>query len=169
MILDLIALDDSARVWIYQASRELSYDELDDTREQLFPFLDNWTSHNSDLYTYGNVFHRRFLALFVDESKSASASGCSIDGSVHWVQKLGEKLNVDFFNRSEFSYMDTDEEIHLLSQSNLETALESNQISSDTLFFDHLVKTKGDFLTHWLKPLKSSWQSRFIKDKSLLQ
>jgi len=61
MILDLIALDNSSRVWIYQADQEFTYDELDDAREDIMNFLTEWTAHSAELDCYGNIFHKRFL------------------------------------------------------------------------------------------------------------
>ncbi|HRD07178.1 MAG TPA: hypothetical protein PK037_06415, partial [Saprospiraceae bacterium] len=63
MVRELIALEPSARVWIFASERAFSYDELDDIREKLHTFLEEWTSHSKALLTYGNVFHRRFLAI----------------------------------------------------------------------------------------------------------
>lgn len=162
MILDLIALDPTSRVWLYQADRELSYDELDDARELLFDFLSEWTAHRQELHTYGNIFHRRFLGLFVDESQAAGASGCSIDSSVRFVQQLGERMDINFFERTAYAYMDAQEVIHPIGHADLGTAYSSGQITDDTLFFDNLVKTKEQFLKSWLVPLKDSWHSRFL-------
>ena len=60
MIKDLIALEDSSKVWIYQSNRTITYDELDQMRPEIFHFLDQWTSHDKALITYGNIFHQRF-------------------------------------------------------------------------------------------------------------
>jgi len=160
MILDLIALDDSSKVWIYQSDKEFSYDELDVAREDIFHFLNDWTAHSRELACYGNIFHRRFLAFFVDESNS-SASGCSIDKSVKFVEYLGHKLGKDFFDRMTYAYMD-DEEIYTIPHTQLQEAYNSEKINDETLFFDNLVKTKGEFLQGWIKPLKSSWHTRFL-------
>lgn len=160
MILDLIALDNSSKVWIYQSDKEFSYDELDTAREEIYHFLNDWTAHSNALSCYGNIFHKRFLAFFVDES-NASASGCGIDKSVKFVESLGKKLGKDFFDRMTYAYM-IDEEIFTIAHNDLEVAYASNKINDDTLFFDNLVKSKGDFLNEWIKPLKSSWHTRFI-------
>jgi len=157
---DLIALDDSSKVWIYQASRELTYDEIDVVRENTYKFISSWVSHNQDLMGYGNIFHRRFLAFFVDESRSATASGCSIDKSVNFVKQLQNELKIDFFDRTLFCYM-IDEEIKEVKQADLPALKASQGINEETLFFDNLVKNKGDFLKFWIKPLKDSWQHRF--------
>ncbi len=162
MVLDLIALDNSARVWIYQADRELSYDELDIIRDELFPFLDSWTSHSHDLFTYGNVFHRRFLAFFVDESKSTGASGCSIDKSVSFVKTMGESLNVDFFNRLNFAYFNEEEEVIVVSNSEFKSRFQNGTINDRTLVFDNLVGTKKKFLEEWIIPLEESWHKKMV-------
>jgi len=161
MILDLIALDNSSKVWIYQSDEEFTYDELDDAREDIFHFLNDWTAHRAELDCYGNIFHRRFLAFFVDESK-AQASGCSIDASVKFVEALGKKMNKNFFDRMTYAYMTEDEEIHTIHHNDLQSAYAEGKIKEDTWFFDNLVKDKGDFLKNWIKPLNTSWHKRFL-------
>lgn len=156
---DLIALDDSSRVWIYQADRELTYDELDIARPRIYKFIDSWISHNRQLIGYGNIFHRRFIALFVDES-IAGASGCSIDSSVRFLKDLGAELNVDLFGRNEFAYFKEDE-IYTTTKSELKSLKESGNIDNETMFFNNLVSTKGDFLKGWVAPLETTWLNKF--------
>ncbi|MEM9545301.1 MAG: hypothetical protein AAGA77_04975 [Bacteroidota bacterium] len=160
MILDLIALDNSSKVWIYQSDKEFSYDELDAAREDIFHFLNDWTAHAKELACYGNIFHRRFLAFFVDETNSY-ASGCSIDKSVKFVEYLGDKFQKDFFDRMTYAYME-DDEIFTIHHTELSNAYQGKQVNDNTLFFDNLVKTKGEFLKGWIKPLKTSWHTRFL-------
>lgn len=162
MVLDLIALDQSSRVWIYQANRELSYEELEDAREVLFPFLEQWTSHSRELYTYGNIFHRRFLVLFVDSHASTSASGCSIDSSVRFVQQLGNQLNIDFFDRLNFCYLDHEEEVRSVNRMQLKESYANGVITDHTIFFDNLVENKKDFLERWTTELDESWIKKMI-------
>jgi hypothetical protein len=161
MVRDLIALENSSRVWIYQADRDITYDELDEMRPEIFEFLDQWTSHNHELLTYGNVFHRRFIALFVDDT-IAGPSGCSIDKSVKFIEYLGSKYKVDLFNRNLFAYMQ-DDEVKFIEKNSLKLCFDNGDINHETLFFDHLVQTKGDFLKRWITPLKNTWINKFIK------
>lgn len=160
MILDLIALDNSAKVWIYQSDREFSYDELDEIRPMIFDFLDQWTSHQNMLMTYGNVFHRRFLAMFVDESL-AGASGCSIDASVRFVKELESKFNVSLMGRDQVAYM-VDEEISTMPLADLGAGVADGRLKEDTFVFDNLVKNKDAFLKEWCKPMNESWHKRFV-------
>ncbi len=161
MIKDLIALDNSSKVWIYPASREISYDELDEMRPMIFNFLDQWTAHNQSLITYGNIFHRRFLGIFVDETV-AGASGCSIDASVHFIKDLGSKYGIDFFDRQKVQFM-IDDEVKDFSLSDLKHSAEENELTEESLFIDNLVKDKDSFLNKWIIPVQDTWAYRFMK------
>ena len=157
---ELIALDDQSKVWIYQADRFFTDDEMDEIIPAIRQFVTEWVSHSNQLRAYGNLFHHRFICLFVDESNS-HASGCSIDSSVRFIKEIGRKYNVDLMGRTEFAYLYEDE-VHSIAMQSLSDAVQKDKIQMDTLFFDHNVKTKVEFLAEWLKPLKDSWHKRFV-------
>lgn len=161
MIKDLIALHDDSRVWIYQASEEFSYDELDEVRPMIYDFLEKWTSHNQNLITYGNIFHRRFLALFVDESQT-SASGCSIDSSVRFITYIGNTFKKEMFDRQAVYFLQENGDIEGFQLSDVREAYKKGIIHDRTLYFDHLVKTKKDFIKDWTKPVNEGWLHRFL-------
>lgn len=157
---DLIALDDNARVWVYHASSPIPEEHIEDVKGYIHQFVGSWVSHNRALKAYGNIFHNRLLCLFVDETQ-AGASGCSIDSSVHFLKKLGEHYNLDFFNRMLFSYVKEDE-VFTVDRTKLKALYQSGEITDETLFFDTLVKTKKQFIDQWLVPLGESWHKRMV-------
>ena len=157
MLRELIALNSQSKVWIYQANKELSYDEIDFLRPSIFEFVQKWSSHGSGVDAYGNVFHRRFIGLFADET--SSVSGCSIDSSVGFIRSMGESLGVDFFRRTDFAFLKEDEVV-IFDQSEIGEAFEKGNIDESTFVFDNLVKTKEQFLEAWLKPFSESWHYR---------
>src|SRR6187401_1503982 len=91
-----------SRIWIYQANRELTEGEINQVNETTCEFVESWTAHDKDLMASFEIRYNRFLILMVDE-KSAGASGCSIDKSVHFVKSLEKKFNIDFFDRMKFA------------------------------------------------------------------
>ncbi len=161
MIRELIALENTSKVWIYPADRILGNHEVLEMKSLLYTFLESWTSHTQELKVYGNIFHHQFLGIFVDESATA-ASGCSIDASVAFVEQLGRRFEVDFFNRLNFHYLKKDE-VCSISSKDLSSSYHKGEVDDSVLFFDHLVKTKDEFLRRWLVPLESSWHKKFIK------
>lgn len=161
MLRDLIALPDTSRVWIYQADRPITYDEIDIVRPLLYDFATNWNSHGIDVQSYANVFHMRFFVMVADES-NLGVSGCSIDSSVHLMKTIESRIGVDLFNRMLYTYF-LDEEIETVHHAEIKEAYDSGVINDNTLFFNNLVETKEMFLRDWVKPLKDSFQASFVK------
>lgn len=161
MLRELLALPNSSRVWVYQSNREFTYDEMDDIREIVYDFVEAWDSHGMPVQAYGNIFHRRFL-VFVADEEGHGVSGCSTDKSVNLVKQLGQKFNAEFFDRWQFLIMREDKEILGFSKDEFAQKYKEGDITEDTLVFDPLVKTKGEFLEKWIIPLQESWHKQFV-------
>ncbi len=161
MIRDLIALPDTSKVWVYQGNKELSYDQIDFLRPKIYEYVDQWASHGKSIEAYGNVFHKRFIVFVADESE-LQVSGCSIDGSVHFVKWAAKELDIDFFDRMNYAIMSPEEEISTIHHIDFKQSFDDGLINENSLVFDNLVNTKTRFLTEWIKPLKDSWHYKFV-------
>ena len=98
MYIDFDRLPDEARVWVYQADRRLTDEEVTTIEKTLQVALSQWAAHGQPLLASARVAENRFLVLGVDEGYSLP-SGCSIDSSVRTVQEVGRQIGVDFFDR----------------------------------------------------------------------
>ena len=49
-LVDFNVLPESSRVWTYQANRTFTDEELEEIKEKLNVFIENWTAHGSDLH-----------------------------------------------------------------------------------------------------------------------
>ena len=150
----------TARVWIYQSDQAFEKTLLPEIKLKIQNFINSWLSHNRQLRAYGGLYHQRFIVLMVDEDQ-ADASGCSIDASVHFIQRLGAEYNRDLFNRMLFAYKDG-EDICIARREEFAQLYKAGKINDTTLVFDNLVKNKGDFDTKWIKPLGESWHQRIL-------
>lgn len=150
-----------SRVWIYGSERKLTSAETATIRKELQAFVSDWVSHRNELNAAADVLHDRFVVIAVDETK-AEASGCSIDGSVHFLQDLGARLGVDFFNRMIFSYRDGKGNIHTIPRDDFKTLYRAGKLENDTIVFDPLVKELGELRQIFERPLEDSWHSRMV-------
>lgn len=157
---DYTTMAATSRVWIYQSNQLFSKEQLPEINAKLEQFVNNWVAHSRQLRAFGKVFHQRFIVLMVDES-SAGASGCSIDASVHFIQKLETAYNVNMFDRLLFSYKENGV-IKTAHREQFTELYQGGYINDKTLVFDNLVKTKEDFDTAWIKPLGNSWHKRMV-------
>ncbi len=153
-------LPDTTRVWIYQAQVPFTENKITEIRQHISNFTTSWVSHNNQLRAFGDIYHNQFIILMVDESL-AGASGCSIDKSVHFIKQIEQHYNVDLFDRMTFTYKDG-EEVKSAPRIEFSQLYKTGKINDNTLVFDNLIKTKGDFETNWVKPLGESWHKRMV-------
>jgi|SRR5215213_10232011 len=144
-----------SKVWVYQSSRLFTLHEALEIESLLNKFSSEWRSHGEEVYAYCNLFFGRFVILMADESH-AGVSGCSTDSSVRFIKDLGQKFNVDFFNRTNLAFV-INNKIQILPMNQLHYALDNYFINPDTLYFNNLVPTKEELENSWIIPVKNSW------------
>jgi len=158
---DIDVFPDTSRVWVYTISRTLSEEEASFVQDALQNFTARWTAHNEQLKAAGMVLENSFIVLMVDESQ-AGASGCSIDTSVAFIKALGEKLEVDLFDRLTFAYRTMDGAIQRIHKNDMPKAYQDGMISDDSVFFNPMVNNKGQLYNAWELPLRESWHKNFL-------
>ncbi len=156
----LDALPDTARIWLYTASRPLTDDDIRTADEALRAFAEGWAAHGAPVHGYAGVRERAFLLFAADEARTA-VSGCSIDSSVAAVRELGARLDVDFFQRLNLA-LRTDGGPRLLHRDKLAAAAENGTIGPQTPTYDPMVQTLGQWRTAWVKPLRATWAGAFL-------
>jgi hypothetical protein len=153
-------LPGNARVWVYQAEREFSPEELIKLKKLVIAFLDNWTSHSKPVKAGFEIRYNRFLILVLDESH-VSAGGCSIDSSVHFIKSLETEFQNGLTDRMKFAFK-VGHEVEVVSKNEFEKLLADGVINMNTVVFNNLVSTKQELDTDWEVPFKQSWHSRFF-------
>jgi len=160
MIIDFKDLQDSSRVWIFQANRSFSEDELEQIQPKILAFLKDWTAHGQALQAAFEIRYNRFIVLGLDESQ-ASASGCSIDKSVHFIQSLEKEYNVDLLDKMNVSFKSGEFVAHkpLLD---FKKMVKQKAVSPQTIVFNNLVNTKAEYKEFWEVPMTESWHNRLL-------
>jgi hypothetical protein len=153
-------LPPQARVWIYQASRPLTEDELMPLLARLAAFAEEWTSHGRQLAASAQFLHRQFLVIGLDEAV-AGASGCSIDASVRFVQELEHRLGVTLLEKSRMAFLDNGE-MSFLTRPQLRAAIAAGQVQADTLYFNNTLTTKGELDEQWPAPAGQTWLASYF-------
>ncbi len=160
MLVDFKELPDSSRIWIYQASRSFTEKEVGDIQAEMNTFIQNWTAHGQDLKSGYEIRYNRFLIIGLDQS-AQSATGCSIDASVHFIQQLEKKYDVELLDKMNVSYKQG-EYIAYKNLIDFKKMAKQKAISKNTVVFNNLVATKGEYQEHWEVPASESWHARFL-------
>jgi hypothetical protein len=153
-------LPPTARVWIYQAGRQLASQDIIAVLPRLAQFAEEWTSHGRSLLASAEFLHQQFLVVGLDEGV-AGASGCSIDASVRFVQGLEQLLQVDFLDKSRLAFMQGGE-VRLVDHRKLRDALAAGEVTADTLFFDNTIGVKAQLEANWPAPAGETWLGKYF-------
>jgi len=160
MLVDFNTLPEESRVWIYQANRSFSEVELKEIRSKLDTFITNWTAHGSGLESGYDIRYKRFIIIAVNQ-ESQSATGCSIDASVHFIQQLEKEYNVDLMDKMNVSYKQG-AFVAYKSLIDFKAMAKQRAVSKKTIVFNNLVTNIAELKENWEVPASDSWHNRFI-------
>ena len=161
MLVDFNKLPEVSRIWIYQANRSFTIEEIEEIKSKLEAFIKNWTAHGSNLKAGYQIKYKRFIIIGLDQSLNA-ATGCSIDASVHFIQQLEKEYNVDLMDKMNVSYKQGDF-IAYKSLLDFKKMAKDKAVSKNTIVFNNLVSNIAEYKENWEVPASESWHGRFLK------
>ncbi len=150
----------TARVWIYQCNRFLSFEETESIKNLAYEFVNDWTAHKQNLLASFEILDNLFLVIGVDENV-VDASGCSIDKSVHFIKQVERFFDVDLFNRFNLAFK-SNHEIKIMNVHELAAQFKANLNANEVLVFNNLVSTKNELENEWLVPVEKTWVNNFL-------
>lgn len=151
-------INPEARVWIYQSNTALNEAQLAEITAILKQFTNSWTAHNQVLKAYFEIKYNRFIVLIVDETQ-AGASGCSIDKSVHLMQELEKKFQINLLDRFNIAYKQGDL-VKSVDRNGFEELIKTGAVTSATPVFNNMVNNYQDYQDKWETTVENSWHSQ---------
>ena len=161
MLVDFNTLPEESRVWIYQANRSFTDEEIVELKSKLDIFIENWTAHGSDLQSGYDIKYKRFIVIALNQNLN-KATGCSIDASVNFIQQLEKDYTVDLMDKMNVSYKQGDF-IAYKTLLDFKKMAKEKAISKNTIVFNNLVTNIAEYKENWEVPAIESWHSRFVK------
>ncbi|MEZ0006403.1 hypothetical protein ABH942_001773 [Flavobacterium sp. 28YEA47A] len=153
-------MPDESKIWIYQSNRKFSDDEMAEIESDLKAFVENWAAHGTGLEASYLLQYNRFIILAVNQEVQ-SATGCSIDSSVQFIQQLEQKYGVDLLDKMNVTFK-LGEHIAHKPLVEFKKMAKEKAVSANTIVFNNLVNTIGEWHEYWEVPAKESWHSRFF-------
>ena len=153
-------LPDDSRIWIYQSNRKLNDEEVSEIETKTHTFLKQWTAHGKNLEAGFEIKYNRFIVIGLNQ-ENASASGCSIDSSVYFIQSLEKEYGLDLLDKMNVTFYNGQYIAHK-SLEDFKKMAKARSVSKNTVVFNNLVVSKADYLENWEVPAMDSWHSRFL-------
>ena len=154
------ALPDSARLWVFPASRRLSPPEASRLLPATDTFLNQWTAHKVALATARDWRYEQFLLVAVDEA-SAGASGCSIDALVRFAREEESRLGIRLTDNGPVWFRSRTGRVESASRAEFQRMAEQGDVTLKTVVFDNTVETVGALRDgKWEIPASNTWHGR---------
>lgn len=160
MLVPFDSLPEESRIWIYQSDRKFTDEEVVEITSALETFIENWTAHGAGLETGFELRYNRFIVLAVNQ-ESQAATGCSIDASVAFIQKLEQQYGVDLLDKMNVTFR-TGEYITHKTLSDFRRMAKEKAVTGNTIVFNNLVNNIAEYRDAWEVPAFDSWHSRFF-------
>ncbi len=160
MLVPFAQLPKHSKVWIYPSSRLFTKQELTAIQKKAEIFLEQWTAHGVDLQAAINMPYDRFIIFGLNESVQ-SASGCSIDASVRFIQSLEQEFGFSLLDKMNVTYRNKNNIDHIQLKE-FRTKAKKKQLHPEVIVFNNLVLNKMEFDSFWEGPASSSWHSRYF-------
>lgn len=160
MFVPFDTLPEDSKIWIYQSNRKFSDEEIQEIETELKLFLENWTSHGEHLESSFVTRYNRFIIVAVNQEVKA-ATGCSIDASVQLIQNLEQKYNVDLLDKMNVTFK-IGEHVAFKPLLEFKKLAKEKAVSENTIVFNNLLNTLGEWKDFWEVPACDSWHNRFF-------
>jgi hypothetical protein len=148
-------MQEESKVWVYAANRILNETEQAEIKAAGDRFTESWTAHNLQLSATFSILHGVFMVLMVNENIN-EVSGCGIDKSVHFMQDLDKKYQLDIFNRLRLELWQNNS-VMILNKQKLSAMLQEGTVNEQSILFNKTITTKKQFDTLFQIPLGQSW------------
>ncbi|MGB1231454.1 MAG: ABC transporter ATPase [Winogradskyella sp.] len=160
MLVNFDTLPEESRIWIYQANRSFTENEITEITSKLELFIEAWTAHGKDLQAGFKIVYKRFIVIALNQNLN-NATGCSIDASVHFIQQLEKDYTIDLMDKMNVSYKQGEFIAHK-TLIDFKKMARQNAVSKNTIVFNNLVVNIAEFKENWEVPASQSWHSRFL-------
>ncbi len=136
-------LPEDSKIWIYQSNRKFSDEEMAEIENELKAFIENWSAHGTGLEASYLLKYNRFIVLAVNQEVQ-QATGCSIDSSVAFIQKLEQKYEVDLLDKMNVTFKNGEHIAHK-SLIDFKRMAKEKAVTANTIVFNNLVNTIEEF------------------------
>ena len=104
---------------------------------------------------------RSLIIIIAVNQEVQAATGCSIDASVQFIQQIEQKYAVDLLDKMNVTFK-MGEHVTFKTLLEFKKLAKEKAVSANTVVFNNLVNTVGEWQDFWEVPAGESWHSRFF-------
>lgn len=151
----------SDKVWIYTSPTKFTEDQKDLILAQGKKFLQEWESHGDKVKGEILIAYDHFIVVIADDC-GGNMCGRAQDAQVRLAKELSNELGIDLLDRMQIAFRTDENEVNVKKMPSFMDEIKAGKVTKETIVFNNLVASVGDFEASWEVPLKESWHARLI-------
>lgn len=161
MIVDFDKIPNWCKLWIYPSSRKFYPQEIEDLKNSIEDFLNNWTNEGEELNCSYQLKYDRFIIITVDDSE-ISLSLKAHDDLVAFILGIEAKYSIVLLDKINVCYKQG-EFVQYKDLIEFKKMIKTGGVSKKTTVFDNMITTKEALENDWEINIKESWLGRLLK------
>ena len=160
MLVSYESLSESAKVWVYPASRKFYQNEISEVEEKIIEFVTSWKSNEEHFKASYQFLYDRFVVILAEDSEEALTNQ-DLDQAVGFILQLQSDYEIELLDRMNVCFKQG-EFVQYKELKEFKKLLKNKSVSEKTIVFDNLIQTKEELEQFWEVPITESWYNRFL-------
>ena len=151
----------NGNAWVFCTDRALDDDSLKVLKTALIQFMNQWEAHGQPVHGSFQIYRSQLIIIASDSDKQKT-TGCSIDSMVQVMRSMGERLNIDFFDRFNIPIV-KDGALTIYRPEQIEGAVNDGHIARNDLMVNLAISDIRELKDRLLITLEDSWVARHVE------
>ena len=160
MLVPFETLSESAKTWVYPASRKFYKDELEEVEHKIKTFISDWKKEEADFKASYQFLYDRFVVILA-EDPAGKLTNQDLDQVVAFILQLQSEYDLELLDRMNVCFKQG-EFVQYKEIKEFKKLLKNKSVSNKTIVFDNLIQTKEELAHFWEVPITESWYNRFL-------
>ncbi|CAG5082676.1 hypothetical protein [Parvicella tangerina] len=153
----------SDKVWVYTSAKEFTPSQKDFLLQRAEAFLKSWESHGDKVKGEIGIAYDHFVIVVADDC-GGNMCGRAQDAQVRFIKEIGEELGIDLTDRMQLAYKadNSSSKVLVKKMPDFKQEIQLGNITADTIVFNNMITTFGEFRDQWETQLKNSWHKQLM-------
>lgn len=160
MLVPFESLSESAKTWVYPASRKFYKNELEKIESKINAFISNWKKEDSEFKASYQFLYDRFIIILA-EDQEGKLTNQDLDQVVGFILQIQADYDLELLDRMNVCFKQG-EFVQYKEIKEFKKLLKNKSVSNKTIVFDNLIQTKEELEHFWEVPITESWYNRFL-------
>jgi hypothetical protein len=151
MITDFNSIPETAKIWVFPASRKFYVQELPEITAKIERFLTDWQNENLPISAAYLIKYDRFIIITADDTEQ-SLSLEAQDSLATFIQSLESSYDLILMDR-----------INVCYKPEFKKMIKDKGVSQNTMVFNSMINLKEELEFGFEINIMDSWLGRFVK------